>query len=337
MNQRLLTVLVPDIAQERAREVIAEASPLATWAEPAQDEHVLLHALVDLADSERLVGRIESHLADIRDLRMVLVAVEASIPHPEKDEGADGGRPGDPDEPSAPVVVEELYDDIVSGMSLSKTFFVTVILSAVVAAIGVVRNDVAIIIGAMVIAPLLKPNMAMCLGTTLGDLHLLRRAVLINLAGLLVGLVASAPFGLLGAYDPTVAAVAHRTKIGFLDLGLASAAGAAGALALTTGTLSGVVGVMIAVALIPVLAVLGMSLGAGLWHAAFGAGLLLVANVICINLAGVIVFVVQRVRPRAAWEKSVARRAVWTAVALWGSLLLVLAAVLLVAADLRRA
>jgi uncharacterized membrane protein len=59
-----------------------------------------------------------------------------------------------------------------------------VVLSTIVAAVGLYYNSAAIIIGAMVIAPLLGPNMALSLGTTLGDLSMLHRAILMALAGL---------------------------------------------------------------------------------------------------------------------------------------------------------
>jgi uncharacterized membrane protein len=101
------------------------------------------------------------------------------------------------------------------------------------------------------------------------------------------------------------------------DILLALAAGAAGTLAFTQGLSGAVIGVMVAVALVPPLVVSGMLLGDGHFSSAGGALLLTLANVICINLAGVATFLAQGVRPRSWWEAERARRATLRAILLW--------------------
>ena len=75
-------------------------------------------------------------------------------------------------------------EDIKDGARCSRVYLAMAVLSTIVAAIGLDHNSVAIIIGAMVIAPLLGPNVALALGTTLGDLSLLWRALQTVLAGI---------------------------------------------------------------------------------------------------------------------------------------------------------
>ncbi|MDD3620380.1 MAG: DUF389 domain-containing protein, partial [Desulfobulbaceae bacterium] len=105
------------------------------------------------------------------------------------------------------------------------------------------------------------------------------------------------------------------------------ASGAAAALSLTTGLSSVLVGVMVAVALLPPAAALGLMLGQGRIDLAVGAGLLLGINIVCINLASKIVFFLKDIRPRTWLEKEKAKRAmvVYTAVWLVTLLLLILA------------
>ena len=202
------------------------------------------------------------------------------------------------------------------------------LLSAVVAAVGLLRNDVAAIIGAMVIAPLLGPNVAMSLATTLGDFTLLRRAVVTNITGIAAAFVCAVGVGLLFTVDATVPAIASRTKVGPSDIILVLAAGSAGTLAFTQGLSGAVIGVMVAVALMPPLVVCGMLVGEGEMSAAFGALLLTSANLICINLAGVSTFLAQGVRPRSWWEAERAKKATWGAILVWIVLLATLAAIL---------
>jgi uncharacterized membrane protein len=118
-----------------------------------------------------------------------------------------------------------------------------------------------------------------------------------------------------------------RTEAGLDAVALALASGAAAALSLTTGLSSVLVGVMVAVALLPPAAALGLMLGQGRIDLAVGAGLLLGINIVCINLASKIVFFLKDIRPRTWLEKEKAKRAmvVYTAVWLVTLLLLILA------------
>ena len=201
----------------------------------------------------------------------------------------------------------------------------TVVLSTLVAAIGLVRGDIAVIIGAMVIAPLLGPNVALALAVTLGDGTLAVRALKTIAAGVATAAVVSVLMGVILPVDPSVPEIASRTDASFSDLALALAAGSAGALAFTTGIPTALIGVMVAVALLPPLATTGLLLGAGQIGPAAGAGLLVLTNVACINLAGIVTFLAQRVRPRTWWEEKRAKRATKIAVALWLVVLAVLA------------
>jgi len=75
-----------------------------------------------------------------------------------------------------------------------------------------------------------------------------------------------------------------------------------------------------------------MLIGAGHYQAGLGALALLATNIICVNLAAVLTFVLQGVRPRTWWEADKARRATRRATIIWASLLAILVALLVLAA-----
>ena len=204
-----------------------------------------------------------------------------------------------------------------------------VALSTVVAAIGLNDNSVAVIIGAMVIAPLLGPNVALSLGITLGDLSLLRQGLLTALAGIAAALVLSVIIGVLLNVDPTLSEMASRTRVGLGDIVVALASGSAGALAFTTGVSATLIGVMVAVALLPPLVTSGLLLGGGHPALAIGAFSLFLVNLICVNLAGVTTFLLQGIKPTSWWEKDRAVKATRIAIALSVVLLAVLVGLIL--------
>ncbi len=81
--------------------------------------------------------------------------------------------------------------------------------------------------------------------------------------------------------------------------------------------ISSLVGVMVSVALLPPLVVLGLLLGEGYWSAAFGAGLLVVTNLMCLNLAAMTTFMVQDLRPRQQEDVPKAKQLPFTAYSIW--------------------
>jgi uncharacterized membrane protein len=108
-----------------------------------------------------------------------------------------------------------------------------------------------------------------------------------------------------------------RTNVGMESVALALASGAAAALSLTTGLSSVLVGVMVAVALLPPAATLGLMLGHGHTTLALNAGLLLGINIVCVNLSCKTVFLLKRIRPRGHGEKKRASRTMTLYIGAW--------------------
>jgi uncharacterized hydrophobic protein (TIGR00271 family) len=218
---------------------------------PAGDGERAYGVLLRSPTVEALTDALSDRLGDDPAFRVVLPNVEATLPRveePEKDPPPASGE-GEPNhEKKQPERVsrEELLQDLEAASALSPVYLATVVLSTAVAAVGLLQDDVAVIIGAMVIAPLLGPNVGLPLAATLGDLDLGRRAGISNLVGAGLAFVLSLILGMLVTVDPSGAELAARTEVGLSDVALALAAGSAGALAFTSGLPTAVIGVMVA-------------------------------------------------------------------------------------------
>jgi uncharacterized hydrophobic protein (TIGR00341 family) len=229
---------------------------------------------------------------------------------------------------------EELYSQIVKGARLDSSFLLLVVLSTVVAAIGLAEDNVAVVVGAMVIAPLLGPNIALAFATSLGDRWLAWEALKTNMAGLSLALTLSFGIGLVWPVNLDSQEVMARTTVGLDGVALALASGAAAVLSLTTGLSTTLVGVMVAVALLPPTATLGLLLGSGRMGLAGGAALLLAVNLVCVLLAAKLVFLIKGVKPRTWLEQTRAKQSVPVYLGLWAALLLILVMVILLRGSL---
>lgn len=337
MALRLIEMVLQEKEGAELRELLKEHKVLDHRQLRLPDGEVLVRILLDAEQNEAVLDILETRYTGEKGNRVVVLPVEATlpraepVPEPEMEPGTAAVPEQAPPEEKPPGRIgrEELYEDIKDAAQCSRVYLAMVVLSTIVAAIGLYYNSVAIIIGAMVIAPLLGPNMALALATTLGDLTLLRRALLTSLAGIAMIMVLSVIIGVLLHIDPASPEIASRDGVGVGDVVVALASGAAGALAFTTGVSTTLIGVMVAVALLPPLVAFGLLLGGGHPAPAMGALSLFLMNLICVNLAGVTTFLIQGLRPATWWEKDRAVKATRIAIALWLVLLAALVGMIL--------
>jgi uncharacterized hydrophobic protein (TIGR00341 family) len=266
---------------------------------------------------ERKFGKIEG-------FRLIVYPVEAALPRQKEAERPEE-KPKSKEKKSNRISREELYEDIVDSSRLTGVYLAMAALSTLVVIVGLLKNNPAVIIGAMVIAPFLGPNVALALSNVLADKKLGLDAFKTLVAGMAVVLILSVIFGLAVDVDPLIPEVASRTQPDMWDVLLALASGAAGVLAFTTGASAAVIGVMVAVALLPPLTVFGLLLGSGEVSIASGALLVFLTNIICINLSGVATFLIQGVTPRTWWEAKKAKKTTHTSIGYWVITLIILA------------
>ncbi len=173
-------------------------------------------------------------------------------------------------------------------------WWVMLLLSVAIATFGILQDSTAVVIGAMLIAPLMTP----IIGTAAGAVNGWPMRVTSSLGMVAAGVGASIGLAfIIGAWAPqliplaTNSQVTSRVNPNIIDMGIALAAGAAGAFASVNKRVSAsIAGVAIAVALVPPLGVVGLTLHAGMLSDAFGALMLFMTNLVSIILAAMVVF-----------------------------------------------
>lgn len=319
---RLLEISFPDTMYDRTIDCL-EGFPGTVWTSiDCDDSRRELKVLIPSNESQPIMDKLEALFSNTTDWRIVALPVEAAIPKQNNDEEESEKKAG-----FAPR--EEIYQDVSSSAELNTDFIILSFLSAVVAAIGVNTDNVAIVIGAMVIAPLLGPLLAFSFGAGLGDIELMARSAKTALVGLAVGFATAILLGTFLEINLQSTELTSRTDIGFDSVILALAAGAAAALSITTGLSSALVGVMVAVALLPPSVAVALFLAAGEFGLSTKAALLLATNVICVILASQLVFVMKGIRPRTWLERNSAKKSKRINFVVWGFLLLAVVALIM--------
>lgn len=219
---------------------------------------------------------------------------------------------------------EEILAQVEKDAILDNNFILLVILSAIVAAIGLLENNLAVIVGAMVIAPLLGPNIAFSLGTSLGEKKLVIESLKALLAGIITAILFSIGIGLAWSGDFNSVELMSRTDVAYSGTAIALASGAAASLSLVSGTSSVLVGVMVAVALMPPAVTIGLMLSIAEYNHALGAALLLAVNIVCINLSAKLVFLFRGIKPRTWLEADKAKQSRLLYIIIWIILLVLL-------------
>ncbi len=328
MALRVIEIVTPRSDREEVEKSLEEHRPdqgYVFWDIPLEDgEAVSFRMVVDVQETENVLDKLEEMFAWTDKYRIVVYQAEATLPRLDARAGngeEDGGQ--ESVEKQNRISREELYEDVHDITVLSKNYVMLVVFASLVAVIGLLRDNVAVIIGAMVLAPLLGPNVGLALATTLGDNRLSLEAIKTLAVGVAVSFALAALTGLVLGLPEITHELAIRCVTDYSDIALAIVSGAAGIISVTLGVPTSLVGVMVALALLPPLTACGLFFGAGMMSQAAGAALLFLANIICLNLAGVVTFLLQGVRPLSWYEKERARKATVKAAVIW---LLLLAA-----------
>lgn len=282
-----------------------------------EDERCSVRMLVRPGKQQVVIDAVQQAFTADQNWRLLIQPVEATLPRPddkqEREKKYASGR-----------TREELYQDVEAGARITSQFIWLVIFSTIVAAIGLLDNNVAVVIGAMVIAPLLGPNIGLAFGAALGDRVLINRSLLTGFTGLGLALLLAFTIGLILPVDMSSTELMLRTDVNMAGVVLALVSGAAGVLSMTTGLSSTLVGVMVAVAILPPTATIGLMLAKGEYRLALGAALLLAVNLVCVNLSAKIVLLIKGVKPRTWLDKQKARQSIAIYITFWGLSLLIL-------------
>ena len=218
-----------------------------------------------------------------------------------------------------PQLNRELRVSLVDRLQMSSEFnfdFIALIsLSTLIAGLGLVRNSAAVVIGAMLIAPLMTPLAGMGFALVQGNEKLVKIAAKSVIFGFAVAYLIAILTGVLVPLEAMAPEMIARGAPNLLDLLVALASGVAAAYAMgRPGLFSALPGVAIAAALVPPIATSGIALAhfsmdynAGMnagWQLALGSLLLFLTNIVAIVLGTAITFWAIGVDARSASKKS---------------------------------
>jgi uncharacterized hydrophobic protein (TIGR00271 family) len=185
---------------------------------------------------------------------------------------------------------DTIRENIRNGAVLCNAYLLMNVLAATIATYGLFANSPAVVISAMIVAMLLGPIVGVSLALVDIDMKFLLKSLTSLLAGAIGIMVTAFIIGAIHKDMPITTEIMVRTAPNFLDLMIALAGGAAGAYATVTPRLSvAIVGVAIAVALVPPLSAAGILFARGEVDLAFGALLLTFTNMVAIQFASSVV------------------------------------------------
>ncbi len=264
---------------------------------------------------------VEYGFVDILDLK-------ASLPR-----GAEEKENDTKIQREATLAVEEIYDNVKKQSALSFDYMAFIVLAAIMAGLGLIQNNITVIVASMLLSPLMGPMLAMALGYVVRDGSLFYRGTKSEVVGIALSLSVGAIMAIImpliqpdmlttiatdvGGESGIVNITEITRRAGFspLDVGVAIFSGAAVAVSVTKGDMSSLVGVAISAALMPpavnaaMMVVLGIITANGyILFVGVGSFLLLTMNIILIVISAFVMFRVKGIKALA--DKS----ATWTAV-----------------------
>ncbi len=341
---RLIEMILPESDLNDLKDILKDQRPINLWVQPLTEiwiypegdegaelvqNSIMIKVLLREENTEKLLDTLERKFSQSNGFRINLISLAASVPLPQALQAPQAKKEEKKDKKeNERISRQELYSAIEDNAKVSKVYLALMVFSSIVAAIGLLGNNPVVIIGAMVIAPLLGPIMALSLAITIADRPLARNALMASMAGLALAVGISALLGYFFLADPMNIEIASRAEVNLVDIALALASGGAGALALTSGLSGALIGVAISASLVPPLVIFGLMLGSGNIYIALSAVMLFLVNLICINLAGTAVFISQGIRPSTWWEAKRARKETSIAILIWMVLLIMLAIII---------
>ncbi len=188
--------------------------------------------------------------------------------------------------------IDCLHEKLIDDSSWNTDFILCSVISCLIASFGLLSNSAAVIIGAMLVAPLMLPLRGLAFSACEGDFQLFKKAILSIIGATILSLFLSSFIAEIVSFTELGSEIIARTQPNLIDLGIAVTAGAmSGFGKIRTGISDTLAGTAIAVALMPPLCVVGISLTAGNYSFATGAFLLYFTNLLGITLACMIVFI----------------------------------------------
>ncbi|WP_058308305.1 TIGR00341 family protein [Gracilibacillus massiliensis] len=298
MELQLIEVYIPLNRLDAFLTEIEQFHVIEKWHTKISDKEELVKILIKKKHTEEILDFLEVNDQGQEEVRALLYNISTYVPRVEPDKEEEIEE--DSEEKQKEITRasrHELYNVVHSSSTTSINYLWMLVLSAVVATAGIVKDSAAIVIGAMVIAPLIGPFTALAFAATLGDYKLMKRSVLTCLYGLVIPIAIAIIFGFIFPLPINSDEFLARTNIELMDIVVALAAGTAGAMSFAKRVSEALVGVMVSVALLPPAVVLGMMLGALEFEQALTPFILLLVNISAILCSAILVFWTSGIQP----------------------------------------
>ncbi len=182
-------------------------------------------------------------------------------------------------------------EKLIEDSAPNTDFYLLLVLSILIVVPGLLLNNVAVVIGGMVVAPLLSPILSFGMGVVTADFRLLRRATRTIVFAVLLAILAGFIMSLFSTGHELNAEITSRSSMSIAYLVVAIASGAAASFAIIKPTLSATItGIAVSVSLLPPIAVVGIGLAFGDWSLAVQALALFSVNFVGIVFSSIIIF-----------------------------------------------
>jgi uncharacterized hydrophobic protein (TIGR00341 family) len=307
MNLQLIDIRIPTKHFEKTGEKLQSFPHKSYWSHEISAEIQNVRMIVESEHVEEILNYLEEISNVVDGFETVLIPVQTYISRDtihERTNEKEGKEEEDNKDQSKLLRIsrQELIQTIEKNSYITMNYTLLIILSAVVATVGFIKNSEAVVIGAMVIAPMIGPVISISFSAILGDYKKMSKSMLTFLFGFAIVIIISIGFSYFFQMGTDTDQFLARAEVTISDFVLALASGAAGALAIINRLSGSLVGVMVAVALLPPTVAFGLSIGQALWSEAYGSFLLIIVNVTCILLSAITIFSISGIRP-VRWKE----------------------------------
>lgn len=309
-----IEITVPAEDRETVEEVIEKYDePAASEIEKDDRSFIKFECSLDSEDIDTLT----EELKDIKDLETgeLTINILDETAMIEKGIKRRGG--------TSSLSVQEMYTKAFSFATFTNSSWALILLSTGIAVFGAVTENVMVVIGAMVIAPMLGPFMSASFGLVIGDRRIIQDSVYYGLLSIVVAIGFAAILGFVIPSRPNslIRLIAYP---GFATIPLSLCVGAAAALTFATEARESLAGVAVAIALVPPAAVAGLAISMTNWDLLFRVLLVIMSNVSALILAGSVTFKLFGITPSTYYRKKVSEEQLRRALYVSGFVLLLI-------------
>ncbi len=293
-----LEITVPRNNRDAVDEVVNEFCEDVTYSEVKKEDgkYVKFQMIVEPDDIDELIEKVR-HIKEVKsgDLTVEIIEEEAKIEKGKKMKNV-----------SSQLSTQEMYSKALTFSQFDISSWVLIMLSAGIAVFGMMMENVMVVVGAMVIAPLIGPFIASSFGFVIGDRRIIKNSFMNAVFGVAIAILIAFIIPKPGFEEPNalMEMVANPTLI---IVPLSIFVGSASALTFVSGNKEQLAGVAVAIALVPPAAVSGISLSIGAISMFLNSLIVILTNMAALILAGSITFKFVGVSPSTYYRKKVSQ------------------------------